>query len=165
MNIAIVYASMSGNTEEVASLIEEAHLSEGHVVTRFEADLIGVREARSLATYDLVYFGSYTWADGVLPEEMKDALRLILKEESVPLAGAAVFGTGDRIFVHFCRAVDEMMYHLSKFSVPLAGEPLKIEQSPRNHPHLVTNWSKQMSDYVQEGVMPDAIRENQTIIA
>ena len=165
MNIAIVYSSMSGNTEEVASLIEATHRERRDRVTRFESDRIGPKEARSLASYDLVYFGSYTWADGVLPEEMKDAFRLILKEEQVAISQAAVFGTGDKMFVHFCRAVDEMAYHLSKYGVPLVGELLKIEQSPRNQPYNVHHWAARMARNAEEGVHAHDHSKDQTTVA
>lgn len=165
MNIAIVYSSMSGNTEEVASLVEITHRHRGDQVSRFEADRIGPREASALASFDLVYFGSYTWADGVLPDEMKDTFRLILKELNVPIRQAAVFGTGDKMFVHFCRAVDEMAYHLSRYGVPLAGELLKIEQSPRNQPFNVRHWAERMAQHVEEGVHHYVNSKNQTIVA
>lgn len=165
MNIAIVYSSMSGNTEEVAALIEETHRERGDRVVTFEADRVGYREAMSLANYDLVYFGSYTWADGVLPEEMKDTFRLVLKELSVPIRQAAVFGTGDKVFVHFCRAVDEMAYHLSKYGIPLAGELLKIEQSPRNQPFNVRHWTERLVRNTEEGVYAYDYSKNQTSVA
>lgn len=165
MHIAIVYSSMSGNTEEVAELIQESHVNRGDRVDLFEADRIGHREARSLATYDLVYFGSYTWADGVLPDEMKDTFRLVLKELNVPLRQAAVFGTGDKMFVHFCRAVDEMAYHLSKYGIPLAGETLKIEQSPRNQPYNVRHWAERLARNTEEGAYVHDHSKDQATVA
>lgn len=165
MNVAIVYSSMSGNTEEVAELIQATHVNRGDRVVLYEADRIGHREAQSLATYDLVYFGSYTWADGVLPDEMKDTFRLLLKEQSVPIRQAGVFGTGDKMFVHFCRAVDEMAYHLSKFGIPLAGELLKIEQSPRNQPYNVRDWTERLARNAEEGVHVYDHSKNQTTVA
>ena len=165
MNVAIVYSSMSGNTEEVATLIEATHIERGDRVILLEADRIGHREADTLASYDLVYFGSYTWADGVLPDEMKDTFRLVLKERSVSIRQAAVFGTGDKMFVHFCRAVDEMAYHLSKFGIPLAGELLKIEQSPRNQPYNVRDWAERLARNAEEGVHVYEHSKDQTIVA
>lgn len=156
---------MSGNTEEVAELIEATHTARGDQVALFEADRIGVREANNLSTYDLVYFGSYTWADGVLPDEMKDTFRLLLKELTVPIRQAAVFGTGDKMFVHFCRAVDEMAYHLSKYGIPLAGELLKIEQSPRNQPYNVRNWAERLARNAEEGVNKHDYSKDQTTVA
>jgi flavodoxin len=106
-----------------------------------------------LMPYDIVYFGSYTWGDGQLPDDMRDRLRTVLKERTHAIPQAAVFGTGDKMFVKYCRAVDAMAYHLSKFGVPLAGELLKIEQSPRNRPHLVKEWTRRTILQLQhEGV-------------
>ena len=41
MNVAIVYSSMSGNTEEVAELIQATHVNRGDRVVLYEADRIG----------------------------------------------------------------------------------------------------------------------------
>jgi len=149
MKAAIVYASMSGNTEEVAELIAKACSDMQVEPTMIFADDVTTYQ---LVPYDIVYFGSYTWGDGQLPDEMRDCLKLVLKESPHKIPQAAVFGTGDKMFVKYCRAVDEMAYHLSKFGVPLAGELLKIEQSPRNRPHLVKEWARRtLLQLQQEG--------------
>lgn len=150
MKAAIVYASLSGNTEEVAELVAKTCSEMGIEPTMLFADEVTTYQ---LMPYDIVYFGSYTWGDGQLPDDMRDCLRTVLKESSYAIPQAAVFGTGDKMFVKYCRAVDEMAYHLSKFGVPLAGELLKIEQSPRNRPHLVKEWTKRtILQLQQEGV-------------
>lgn len=57
----ITYASMSGNTEDIAGIIKET-LQEHDV----EIDFIEIddTEAESLSSYDYVLIGTYTWGDG-----------------------------------------------------------------------------------------------------
>jgi len=161
MRAAIVYASMSGNTEEAAELVARTCEEAGLRTKLFLADEV---TKRSLAGFDIVYFGSYTWGDGELPEEMRDCLRLLLKDTPNRVEQAPVFGTGDKMFVKYCRAVDEMAYHLMKHGVPLASDLLKIEQSPRNRPYVVKDWTRRVIAQLQhEGVEKNgAITENQT---
>lgn len=128
MRIAIVYASLSGNTEEVAQALYET------LSPRMDVDLLPVRQinADTCLDHDHVFFGSYTWGDGKLPAEMRKALRFLLKDSDHPFTSASVFGTGDKQFVKYCRAVDEIAHHLKVHGRHLSAPSLKIEQSPRN---------------------------------
>lgn len=131
---AIVYTSMSGNTEEVAELI-------GSTVNGdlFDVELLD-EDISFLSNYDTLFIGSYTWGDGALPVPMRDFLRRLLKDSPPVKARAFVFGTGDLIFPKFCRAVDEIHHHLTKHDVNVHPTVLKIEQSPRSTPWRVIDW-------------------------
>ncbi|SRR5699024_7847727 len=118
----ICYLSYSGNTEEVAQLIETKLIAEKIEVDMYE---IGIDPPVNLNNYDFIFLGTFTWDYGSTPDEMKDfVLEVGYKPKNI-----AVFGSGDTQFGGdelFCRAVDR----LAKFyesEVP----PLKIEQSPR----------------------------------
>lgn len=67
--IIIVYASLTGNTEEMAELIAEGVRSAGAA-----ADLKMVEDcsAVQLLEYDGYMLGAYTWGDGELPDEFED---------------------------------------------------------------------------------------------
>ena len=129
MKAAIVYTTLGGNTEDLAYLIAHEMNKQGVEVDLFNG--IG-RFGVDFRSYDIVLFGSYTWGDGELPLQMRKYLRqaLIENKEKRPLV-AAVFGTGDTQYKFYCRAVDEMRYHLQKNNVIVLGEPLKLEQSCR----------------------------------
>ena len=119
----IAYASLSGNTEEVAHLI-------GDTLDKYGIDVDYYRiwdggNTPDPSDYDAMVIGSYTWDMGATPDEVKDfAADIGYKPERV-----YVFGTGDTQFggdVLFCKAAVK----LAKFyETPV--EPLKIEQSPR----------------------------------
>jgi flavodoxin I len=139
MKSAIVFTSISGNTEEVAELISETIKTNGGECDLFRAG----RFAANLSLYNIVLFGSYTWGDGKLPLDMRNQLRLLLIENETKIQRAATFGTGDTNYHFYCRAVDEMRYHLINHNVEVIGDGLKIEQSCRGtQEHLVKSWTE-----------------------
>lgn len=128
----IAYLSYSGNTKEVAEMIEKV-LKE----KRFQVDMhrIGVTSPINPEMYDLICIGTFTWAKGATPIEVKDfVLEIGYKPENM-----AVFGTGDTQFGGdelFCLAAVK----LAKF-YNSHWEPLKIEQSPRgSQEKIVKEW-------------------------
>jgi flavodoxin I len=128
MEISIIYTSKTGNTKEVAELIEEELKAQGHETTSVNIYNEPWND-HFVQRKQLIFFGSYTWGNGQLPEEMRRCLCSIIKEKRISLPDVAVFGTGEQMWPHYCRAVDEMAFHLSKITNVLGT--LKIEQSPR----------------------------------
>ncbi|MBU6079966.1 flavodoxin [Allobacillus halotolerans] len=122
MRVIIPYLSYSGNTKEVAELIEE-RLKKQNVFVDMHS--IGISPPFDPMDYDLIFLGTFTWDYGGVPEEVKDfILEIGYKSDHI-----AVFGTGDTQFGGeelFCNAVNKLtkFYH-SKWP------GLKIEQSPR----------------------------------
>lgn len=134
VNVAIVYLSYSGSTEEVAELIETT-LHETEI--RVTKCRIGEVESFDPTLFDLVFFGTFTWGKGAVPTEMKQFIQEIgYKPENI-----VVFGTGDTQFggdLLFCRAVDKLTEFYACFH-----EGLKIEQSPRgSQEKTVKKWTE-----------------------
>ncbi|RYG73741.1 flavodoxin [Lentibacillus lipolyticus] len=104
--VLLLYASMTGNTEQMADIITEAVQRRGHeVVTKtFELDPIDVEE---LADYDGVLVGTYSWDDGQLPYEAEDFYDEL---DDVDITGmiAGVFGSGDSFYDTFGGAANSM---------------------------------------------------------
>ena len=128
----ICYLSYSGNTEEIAELIEAKLINNEIAVDMYE---IGIDPPIDLANYDFVFLGTFTWDHGSTPDEIKDfVLEVGYKPKNV-----SVFGSGDTQFGGdelFCRAVDR----LAKF-YESEMPPLKIEQSPRgSQEDRVNSW-------------------------
>lgn len=122
----IVYASMSGNTEKIASTIADGIREEGLEVEYHNAENIS---ARDLEHFDGIILGSYTWGDGELADEF---LKFYTDMDELNLSGkkAAVFGSGDRAFVHFCRAVATLEEKLKEKGAQIVQEGLRIENEP-----------------------------------
>ncbi len=133
MNIALVYATNSGNTYVVAGIIKEMLLSAGHQV-----DIASALDAdpNILKDKDLILLGSSSWdwqseTEGRLEGHpllsMKRFLEKI-KDASLTSHKVALFGCGDTDFQHFCGAVD----HLSQFVDDHGGKeitkPLRVDK-------------------------------------
>ncbi|MNZ86045.1 Flavodoxin [compost metagenome] len=122
----IVYASLTGNTEEMAELIAEGIRSAGAA-----ADLKVVDECNAviLKNYDAFILGTYTWGDGELPDEFID---FVEEMEELELKGVltSVFGSGDTTYRLFCGAVDELEEKLQGWGAVIAQESLKVEFGP-----------------------------------
>lgn len=124
--IIIVYASLTGNTEEMAELIAEGIRSTGA-----GADLKMVEDCNAvrLLEYDACILGAYTWGDGELPDEFSDFVDE-LKELNLEAYRAAVFGSGDTSYRLYCAAVDELEQRLREFGAVIIQPPLKVEYGP-----------------------------------
>ncbi|MFD1039086.1 flavodoxin [Virgibacillus byunsanensis] len=140
MKILLAYLSYSGNTTEVAEIIERKLTEDRCTIVRHR---IGIDRPVNAAVYDYIFLGTFTWDKGQTPDEVKDfVLEVGYKPRNV-----AVFGTGDTQFggdALFCKAVDKLeTFYQSRWT------GLKIEQSPRgSQEQLVEKWV--------EGVFHDA---------
>lgn len=122
----IVYASMSGNTEDIASLIGEGMAQAGAEVE--QKDILEVNAA-DLQEYDGILLGAYTWGDGDLPDEFLDFYD---EMDTLKLAGkkAAVFGSCDSSYEHRGRAVDLLNEKLKEIGADIVLDGLKIDLAP-----------------------------------
>ncbi|MBS4176672.1 flavodoxin [Lederbergia citrea] len=134
MRILICYASFSGNTKEVAELIEKKLLKENQDVYVYR---IGSGSIPDPSLFDVMMIGSFTWGKGSTPEVVKD----FIYEIGYKPPTVFVFGTGDTQFggdLLFCHAAVK----LAKF-YQSSYKPLKIEQSPRGaQEEKVISWTE-----------------------
>lgn len=131
MRIGIFYDSMSGNTEEVALIIQETlqSLGENPVIGNLRATLGNSTLGKNTEMYDILYLGSWTCDFG----EMTDVLDDFIYFEK-PLEKAKhifSFGTGETQWgmENFCGAVakiDSLLQESDMYEV----EGIKVEQFP-----------------------------------
>lgn len=124
--ILMVFASLTGNTEEMADLITEGVQSAGaEIDVKQSMDV----DADILMEYDAVILGAYTWGDGELPDEFLDFYEDM---DELDLGGkkAAVFGSGDTAYDQFAAAVDLLAEKLKERGAEIVQESLKIELNP-----------------------------------
>ncbi|MGD6781656.1 flavodoxin [Sutcliffiella horikoshii] len=126
MRIFIGYVSMSGNTEDIANILQDELLAKGCEVVLECLDTVDVEE---ITTYNGIFIGSYTWGDGDLPYEAEDFYEELneLKLNSIP---AACFGSGDHTYPKFCAAVDTFSEKLKSCGAAVYDQTLKVESSP-----------------------------------
>ena len=125
MNIKLVYASLTGNTEMLSDLIIE----------KFEEEK-GL-EIEKLFIEDMVYFdflddadafiiATYTYGEGDLPEEMEEFFEA-LGEKNFSGKTYGVIGTGDTVYEQFCVCVDQFNDQIAKTGAINPTQNLKIE--------------------------------------
>ncbi|MGE6631193.1 flavodoxin [Bacillus sp. NPDC077027] len=126
MKALITFASMSGNTEDIAMIIKNTLEENGVQVDLLEMD---ETEVTTLASYDYLFVGSYTWGDGDLPYEAEDFYDDV---SSLQLNGvkAATFGSGDYGYPKFCEAVHTFREMLKTTGASVFEEMLKLELAP-----------------------------------
>jgi len=125
-DVIIIYASMTGNTEEMAEAIAKGVRAGGaEPVVKSVMDASAI----DLEQYSGILLGAYTWGDGELPDEYLDFYE---EMDEVSLGGrpAAVFGSGDSSYPVFGGAVDLLQAKLVERGASVALEALKIELSP-----------------------------------
>lgn len=126
--ILILYASSTGNTEEIGRLLQEALIQKNLPATlkNLEMDEMDVQQ---LLDFDGILFGTYTYDDGDLPfetEVFSDQL------ETMDLSGkiVGIFGSGDTAYFLFCQAVDEMKERFEKANATVIEHTVKIDLNP-----------------------------------
>ncbi|MGO4887619.1 flavodoxin [Anaerobacillus sp. MEB173] len=126
--VLMVYASMTGNTEQMADLIEEGLKSEGIELDRYEVSDI---DADRLNEYDSFILGAYTWGEGELPDEFldfyDDMAGIDLSDKH-----CAVFGSGSTSYEVYCGAVDLLESMIEEKGGTLIVPGLKVEMFPED---------------------------------
>lgn len=122
----IVYASMTGNTEEIANLIGEGIHQAG---ASFEQKDILEVDAAELQNYDGILLETYTWGDGDPPDEF---LYFYDEMNTLNLTGkrAAVFESCDSSYENRGRTVDLLMEKLIELGADIVLDKLKIDLAP-----------------------------------
>ncbi|MBY9081726.1 flavodoxin [Paenibacillus sp. HN-1] len=126
VRILVVYASLTGNTEEMAELIAEGIRQAGNEAVLKEAHECSADE---MIAYDGALLGAYTWGDGELPDEFLDFYEE-MDEVELKDRKTAVFGSGDTGYAIYCGAVDLLEKKLSERGAELVQPSLKIEYGP-----------------------------------
>lgn len=112
----IIFASLTGNTEEMADIVADRLEEKGITTDVLE---VSQAEAEDFLDYDACLIGSYTYGvDGVLPDEMLDFYDDLVQ---LDLSGKVfgVFGSGDTYYEYFCAAVD----HFEKAFLSIGAKP------------------------------------------
>lgn len=126
MKAQIVFASMTGNNEDMAEILEDNLLQAGLDVTTTD---ISFADASSFLESDLCVVVTYTYGEGVMTDELKDFYDQLL---TLNLTGKkfAVMGSGDRTYKdHFCENVNDFEVAFKKVGATEVAQPVKIENA------------------------------------
>ncbi len=125
MNINLIYASLTGNTEALSELIVEKFKDDKNIDVKlnFVEDM---SDYSLLEDSDAFIIATYTYGDGDLPEEMEDLYNTIpLLNLNGKIYG--VVGTGDTTYDEFCVCVDQFDKQIKKAGGVNPTSNLKIE--------------------------------------
>ncbi|KON88198.1 flavodoxin [Sporosarcina globispora] len=147
MKAFIGYLSMSGNTEDMASILKNVLISKGCEVDIESLDMIGVH---SILAYDCIFIGAYTWGDGDLPYEAEDFFEE-MNDHDLTGIHAACFGSGDHAYPKFCAAVDTLADKLNERGALVYPHRLKIELNPETDDQILE--CQQFAESAYEWVM------------
>ncbi|WP_102789291.1 flavodoxin [Stenotrophomonas bentonitica] len=141
MHILLAFASLSGNTREVAMLVRAHCEALGHRVDWLDVDAGDIARALPADPPALCLLGSWTDNAGRTPAEMKEGVAALRDRFGLPLPfPAAVFGTGETQWgeEYYCGAAHRLarFFH-SPYPV------LEIEQMPHGaaDTHTIHHWT------------------------
>ncbi|UKS28751.1 flavodoxin [Paenibacillus sp. HWE-109] len=125
-SVIVVFASMTGNTEEMAEAIAEGLQEAG--IEPVVKNVIDTN-AEEITKYDGIILGSYTWGDGDLADDFLDFYD---EMDDIQLDGkkAAVFGSADSSYAEYGAAVDTLITKLKELGAEVTLDGLKVELSP-----------------------------------
>lgn len=123
--VAIVYSSVTGNTEELVRMVASCFQSRSVFTELFQVEDFLLA---NIHDYDGLIIGTYTWGSGEIPVEMMPVYQEVERQDVQQLA-TGVVGTGDSFYPSFCGAVDEFRDMLYVHTSLVAT--LKVELQPQ----------------------------------
>ena len=119
----IIYASMTGNTEEIADIVGQKLEELGHDV---EVDECTTVDASDFEDADLAIVATYTYGDGDLPDEIVDLYEDLA---DLDLSGKiyGVVGSGDTFYDYFCKAADDFEEQFAQTGAEKGAESVKVD--------------------------------------
>ena len=126
MKAQIVFASMTGNDEDIAEILEENLQDAGFDVENID---VSFADATSYLDADLCVMVTYTYGEGVMTDELKDFYDQLI---TLDLSGKkfAVMGSGDKTYKdHHCENVDDFEKAFIKCGAVEVAKPVKIENA------------------------------------
>ncbi|MGO3780803.1 MAG: flavodoxin [Enterococcus viikkiensis] len=121
----IVYASMTGNTEEIADIVAEAF---ENLNIDVEIDECTQVDAEDFEDADICVIATYTYGEGDLPDEMEDFYE-DLKELDLTGKIFGVCGSGDTFYDQYCKSVDDFDAVFEKIGATRGADSVKVEMA------------------------------------
>lgn len=119
----IVYASLTGNTEEIADVVAEALENLNIDVTVDECTQV---DATEFEEADICVVATYTYGDGELPDEIVNFYEEL---QELDLAGKiyGVCGSGDTFYDDFAKSVDDFEQAFEKSGATKGADSIKVD--------------------------------------
>lgn len=144
MKAIIVYASMTGNDEDMADMLEEDLQDYGFET---ETNDVSFADASDYEDADLCVLVTYTYGEGKMTDELADFYDQ-LKDLDLSGKKFAVMGSGDKTYgEHFCENVFDFEKAFKKCGAEEITKPVTIENAPDDDDiKLIDNAAKEIND-------------------
>lgn len=119
----IVYASMTGNAEEIADIVADKLRELGVDVDVDECTTVDADEFQDV---DIAVVASYTYGDGDLPDEIVDFYE-DLKDLDLTGKVYGVVGSGDTFYDYFCKSVDDFELAFAGTGATKGADSVKVD--------------------------------------
>ncbi|MDR3152568.1 MAG: flavodoxin [Bifidobacteriaceae bacterium] len=123
----IMYASLTGNTEEIANKVKQ-NLENSNI--EVSMDEIDSGQPSDFDNFDIAIIATYTYGDGDLPDEAQDFYEEL---KDIDLSGKkfGVLGSGDTSYGEsFCKAVELFEEAFKAAGAAKAASGVKVEFAP-----------------------------------
>ena len=138
--LLVLYTSKTGNTQSFVDWFGK-QFSNQFDITYF--NLYRDKNLTNIEQYDIIALGSYTWANGKIPVEMK---RFVIENrELLQEKVAFLFGSGITIYAHFCAALDSIQIILGKEIYSIKFE---LSFIPDEHDEEINKLGEILNEYV-----------------
>ncbi|KRL63836.1 flavodoxin [Lactobacillus psittaci] len=127
MQVKIVYASMTGNDEDMAEILEEDLQDAGFDV---DSSDVSFTDASDYLNCDLCVFVTYTYGEGKMTDEIADFYEQL---KTLDLTGKKFFvmGSGDKTYKeHYCENVFDFEKAFLAVGAEETVKPLTVENAP-----------------------------------
>lgn len=145
--VKIVFASITGNDEDIAYVLTEKFEDLGCDVDMSEVSQTDVADFEDS---DICVIASYTYDQGVVPDE---ALDFYDDMQDLDLNGKVygVCGSGDTFYEDFCRAVEEFDKVFQQTGATRGADAVKVELGPEQEDiDNIDNFAEQIFKKAQE---------------
>ena len=143
--VKIVYASMTGNTEEIAEIINDEFEKANADVEMMTSDEASPEDFEDA---DICVVATYTYDEGDIPDDIIDFYD-DLADVSLDGKIYGVAGSGDTFYEFFCKAVDDFDTRFKEIGATKGADSVKVELSPEEDDikHLETFVASLMDTY------------------
>lgn len=141
----VVYASMTGNNEELAEIITNKLEELGHTVEMDECTMVEVTDFEDA---DICVVVTYTYDEGELPDEIVDFYEEL---GDIDLTGKyyGCAGSGDTFYDQFCSAVDDFDKQFALTGATKGAESVKVDLAADDEDIAnLEKFAEQLSDCV-----------------
>lgn len=144
MNALVVYASLTGNTEEVANALVLAFKQLNVKVKTLECTQATPKD---FLKYDICVVATYTWGrEGELPDEIVGFYEE-LAEVDLSNKVYGTLGSGEEAYGYFCKSADDFDKQFQLTNAVRGADVVKVELNPDEEDiERITDFAKELCE-------------------